>query len=100
MNAPASLPPEAIQRLITPTEPWLSCDDCFDQLDEVVEDVVTRRAPIGEPFVVHLRACSVCREEAYSLIDLVSADYGVAAARAAADLDAVLLAESGRPRSV
>lgn len=96
MTEPVSLTPETISRLITPTEPWLSCDDCFDQLDEVVEDVVTGRAPVGVPFVVHLRACAVCREEAYSLTALVSADYGVDTARAVAALDAVVLDEGSR----
>jgi hypothetical protein len=43
-----------------------------------------------ESFRVHLRACSVCQQEAYSLVTLAAPDYDLDPATAAAELDAVL----------
>ncbi|GAA2146640.1 hypothetical protein GCM10009844_22990 [Nocardioides koreensis] len=90
MTTPASLGPEAIRQLTMPTDPWLSCDDCFDQLDAVLEETLTHAAPMGDSFRVHLRACAVCHQEAHSLAALVAPDYGIDPARAEAELDAVL----------
>ncbi|HWJ81207.1 MAG TPA: hypothetical protein VNS55_03130 [Nocardioides sp.] len=92
MSTPLPLGPEAIRQMTMASDPWLSCDDCFDLLDRVVEDLLTGRAPMDESFRVHLRACAVCREEASSLATLVAADHDLDPARAAAVLDAALLA--------
>lgn len=76
------LEPEAVRRLIAVTDPWLSCDDCFDLLDTVVEDVVARGARMDPRFVVHLNACSVCSEEAGSLASLIAPEHGLDARQA------------------
>jgi len=77
MTEPTDLTPGAVRRLIAVTDPWLSCDDCFDFLDTVVEDVVARGATMDPRFVVHLNACSVCSEEAASLATLIAPEHGL-----------------------
>jgi hypothetical protein len=62
---------EAIDRLTANTEPWLSCDDCFEQLDVVIDGLVRSNLPLPEAFRVHLMACPACDEEARSLAALV-----------------------------
>lgn len=88
---------EVVDRLLVDTDPWLSCDDCFEQIDELVEDCLTRRGPASRPLQVHLRACTVCREEAHSLITLAAPDYGVDPAHAAVALDAIIDGGADRP---
>jgi hypothetical protein len=78
MTSRPELTPDAVRRLTTATDPWLSCDDCFDQLDVVVEDVLARGLPMSRPFAVHLTGCSVCAEEARSLVSLVAPELGLA----------------------
>lgn len=72
MTDHAPLTPEAIERLTVETEPWLSCDDCFEHLDAVIDDLVRSGIPLPEPFRVHLTACAACDEEARSLAALVA----------------------------
>ena len=90
MTTPESFSPQAIERLTMSSDPWLSCDDCFEQIDELVEECLTGHGPVSRPLQVHLRACTVCREEAHSLVTLAAPDYGVDPARAAAALDAII----------
>ncbi|MEZ5321152.1 MAG: hypothetical protein R2698_03540 [Microthrixaceae bacterium] len=63
---------EQAASLTAVTEPWLSCDDCFEQIDSFVDALVTRRARLDEPLRVHLARCPACLEEAESLISLVA----------------------------
>jgi hypothetical protein len=67
---------KAIERLTANTEPWLSCDDCFEHLDAVIDGVVRSNLPVPEAFRVHLLACTACDEEARSLAALVSERQG------------------------
>lgn len=76
------LTPQAITRLLADSEPWLSCDDCFDQLDTAVEVVLEATQPLPVELRVHLSACTVCHEEAQSLATLVGSDRGIAAEEA------------------
>lgn len=82
------LPPQAVDRLLANTEPWLSCDDCFEQLDVAIEAVLGSGVPPAEAVRVHLAACPVCREEAESLATLVAHDYHLAPGEAVRRLDA------------
>lgn len=72
----AGLTPAQVERLIAETEPWLSCDDCFDQIDAYVDDLAGGSPGVGEPLRVHLINCPACFEEAESLISLIAADSG------------------------
>ena len=37
---PLALPAETLAQLTLDTNPWLSCDDCFDQVDRYAEHLV------------------------------------------------------------
>jgi hypothetical protein len=96
MTDPQSLTPEDIRRLTAVTDPWLSCDDCFDAVDAVVEGVLVRGDTMTEAFRVHLLSCSVCCEEAEALASLVAVDHGLDPATAVGLVDE--LVERGVPR--
>ena len=78
---------EAIARLTQDTEPWLSCDDCFDQSDAAIEGFLGAGLPLTEPLRVHLRGCAACLEEAQSLAALIADQYELTAVDAVARLD-------------
>lgn len=84
------LTPDAIERLTANTEPWLSCDDCFEQVDVAIEAMVVSSTPFSEDFRVHLLRCPVCHEEACSLAEMVAADNGLSPALAIARIDSGL----------
>lgn len=73
---------EQVSRLIANTEPWLSCDGCFDEIDACMEALVAGADEIAEPLRVHLARCPACFEEAETLLILAAQDQG-------ADVDAV-----------
>ncbi|EWT01490.1 hypothetical protein N865_10105 [Intrasporangium oryzae NRRL B-24470] len=65
------------QRLIMPTDPWLSCEDCFELTDRFAEELLAHPDTTHLPeMLVHLHACAACAEEAESLIVLLAADVG------------------------
>jgi hypothetical protein len=63
-----------IDRLLGPGEPEVTCDECFELIDEYVEleahgeDADTRLPGMR----AHLHGCTACREEHESLFDFVS----------------------------
>jgi hypothetical protein len=71
---PQALGPAAVGALLLDTTPWLSCDDCFAQMDTYVEarlnDPYRRDAAMDK----HLRGCAACDEEARSLAALLTQD--------------------------
>ena len=77
-STPRPLTPDDVRALTMPTEPWLSCEDCFALADRyaeaLVEDPGTAQLP---EMLVHLRACVACAEETESLVRLVASDLGV-----------------------
>lgn len=74
---PHELTPAAARLLTLSTEPWLSCEDCFELMDVYVErllaDPDTRDLP---EMRVHLLGCAACAEEAESLLVLVAEQDG------------------------
>jgi len=54
--------------LLGPTGPEVSCDECFEHLDEYVEG---RDVP---GMAAHLEGCPACREDYESLLALVRED--------------------------
>ncbi len=71
------LTPEAVQSLTLPTEPWLSCDECFDLSDQFAELVLADPETTAmTAMFVHLRACPACAEEAESLVSLLAETQG------------------------
>jgi hypothetical protein len=67
---------ELLGILLGPAGPELTCDECFDMLDEYVElesaEAAADRAIPG--MRAHLQGCSACREEHDSLLALVKTD--------------------------
>lgn len=74
---PLPLGPEALARLTLDTDPWLSCDDCFRQVDEYVELVLAGAASRMPAMAVHLRGCPACAEEAETVLALAAEDTGI-----------------------
>lgn len=77
MESQVGLSDGAIKRLTTNSEPWLSCDDCFDQADAAIEGLVAENVPLSREFSVHLAACPACHEEAVSLAELLAEDFNL-----------------------
>jgi hypothetical protein len=73
------LGPDVVERLTLDTEPWLSCDDCFRQVDEYVDRLLAGEADPMPPMRVHLRGCPACAEEAGTVLELAAEDAGVPA---------------------
>lgn len=67
---------EAIRSLLADTDPYLSCDDCFAQIDAYVERVLADPAYRDAAMTAHLAGCGACAEEADALRDLLSHDAG------------------------
>jgi hypothetical protein len=68
------LTPAVLERLVVPTEPWLSCEDCFEAMDGYVDTLLADASTAAPAMDVHLAACPACAEEAVSLIILVAHD--------------------------
>lgn len=86
----APLGPNQIEQLTVDSDPWLSCDDCFEQVDRMIEIAMQRSVSLPEPFQVHLTSCAVCHEEARSLAALIAPDFALSADDAIAHLDSAI----------
>ena len=71
---------QVVQRLTLDTEPYLSCDDCFDMVDGYVEALLSDPDHDLPAMRTHLAGCAACAEEARSLILLVAEQDGLDAA--------------------
>jgi hypothetical protein len=69
-------PDQAIDRLLGPADPEVSCDECFAQLNAYVdrEVLVGDAALIMPGLAAHLRGCPACAEDHDSLRALVLAE--------------------------
>jgi hypothetical protein len=73
-----ALTPESARRLTLDTEPWLSCDDCFEQIDIYIELLLAGTQDQPMPAMrTHLAGCAACDEEARSLLLLVAAERNI-----------------------
>jgi anti-sigma factor RsiW len=63
-----------LARLLGPAGPEVSCEACFERLDEYVDaELAGRDADREVPgMAAHLDGCPACREDHESLRDLVS----------------------------
>ena len=66
------------KRLLGPNEPEVSCERCFELLDQYVElEVAGEDADSALPGLrAHLEGCPACREDHESLRDLVLVEDG------------------------
>ncbi len=90
MTDSVELTPDVISRLTADSEPWLSCDDCFEQVDVSVDTLLESAIPLTEAFRTHLLCCPACHEEARSLAALVASEHSLSAAEALDRLDAAV----------
>jgi hypothetical protein len=67
---------ETISSLLADTSPYLSCDDCFAQIDEYVERTVADPRYEDAAMKAHLAGCGACAEEAATLRELLGQDAG------------------------
>lgn len=74
MTAPPPFDHDTVAGLLIDTEPFMSCDECFDVHDAAIEAFVERDTPLDERLRVHLRACPACLDEARSLAELLAVD--------------------------
>lgn len=90
MNGRLPIDPALIGALTADSDPYLSCDDCFDETDAAVEAVLATREHMSEPFRVHLLRCPACHDEARSLAELIAPEHDLTAEQATARLEAEL----------
>jgi len=76
-QARTPLSPQTARRLTLDTEPYLSCDDCFDLVDSYVEALLSDPEHDLPAMRTHLAGCTACAEEARSLILLVAEQDGL-----------------------
>jgi hypothetical protein len=69
---------ESIRSLLGPDEPEVSCERCFELLDEYVDAELAGRDADAELAGMrgHLDGCPACHEDHESLRDLVAAERG------------------------
>jgi hypothetical protein len=65
---------ELVARLLGPEGPEISCEECFERLDEYVEAELAGRDPDQQipGMAAHLAGCPACREDHESLRELVA----------------------------
>lgn len=72
MTVPTPQPSrDVVASLLADTSPYLSCDECFDRLDEYVEQLLAHGTPVDQAMATHLRGCAACGDEAEALLSLV-----------------------------
>lgn len=77
MTEPRSgLSAEIIDRLLVDTSPYLSCDDCFANIDQYVERTGADPHYEDAAMAAHLAGCGACAEEAQTLRELLRRDAG------------------------
>lgn len=75
MTEPTSdLSAETIDGLLADTSPFLSCDDCFAQIDGYVERRLADPHYEDPAMQAHLAGCGACAEEAETLRELLDQD--------------------------
>jgi len=67
---------ETIASLLADTSPYLSCDDCFAQIDEYVERRIADPHHEDPAMAAHLAGCGACADEAEALHELLGHDAG------------------------
>jgi hypothetical protein len=76
-QAHKTLSPQAARRLTLDTEPYLSCDECFDLVDSYVEALLADLDHDQLAMRTHLAGCAACAEEARSLLCYVAEQDGL-----------------------
>jgi hypothetical protein len=69
-----SLDPATITSLLADTSPYLSCDDCFAQVDVYVERRIIDPDYEDSAMAAHLAGCGACAQEAEALWEVLALD--------------------------
>lgn len=72
----AILTEAAVTGLLVDTEPYLSCDACFERIDQYVEKRRADPSHEDPEMDTHLAGCGVCADEAAALQELLGQDAG------------------------
>ena len=72
-DATRGLSAETTNRLLADTSPYLSCDNCFERIDEYVERTLADPQVRDVAMEAHLAGCGACAEEAEALRELLRA---------------------------
>ena len=69
-------PDRLLERLVGPTGPELTCEECFDKLDRYVELELAHDDADSEipQMRAHLRGCPACSEDHESLLELLASE--------------------------
>jgi hypothetical protein len=66
---------QEVERLLGPVDQEVSCERCFELLDEYAEANLAGDAAAAMPQMrAHLEGCPACREEVESLVALISSE--------------------------
>ena len=67
---------DMLARMLGPDGPEVTCEECFERLDEYVDAELAGRDAEGTVpgMAAHLAGCPACREEHESLRELVSGE--------------------------
>ena len=76
MSSPEHNELQRLRRVLGPAGPELTCEECFERLDQHVELVLAGAdAEAAVPgMAAHLEGCPACQEDHASLLALVSAE--------------------------
>lgn len=65
---------DSLDGLLLDTSPYLSCDECFENMDIYVEKIIADPEHQDVPMQVHLAGCPACAEEADTLVELLTSE--------------------------
>jgi hypothetical protein len=70
-----SLLPSPVERVLGPSKPQVTCEECFEQIDRYVELEVAGvdAAEVYPQLRAHLEGCPACREEHDDLLAVLAA---------------------------
>lgn len=66
-----------LPQVIETFEPWMSCDECFERSDLIVDALLDGEPAAPAEFRAHLAGCSACRDEVAALAALAAHDRGL-----------------------
>lgn len=72
VNPSPQLSDAQAREFVVDARPWMSCEECFDHLDEYVELSPTAEFEWLPAMKAHIAGCQVCREEVESLLLLLA----------------------------
>ncbi|HVE27877.1 MAG TPA: hypothetical protein VNC22_20865 [Sporichthya sp.] len=74
MTSPPPPLADVVEALTKDTDPYLSCDECFDAICAYVERSAADEGYDDEAMRKHLLGCPACADEAVALAELGGAD--------------------------